>query len=186
MTIDQILAVKQYISSATDSSGYSMSQNLNHKLENNIPLNANEQYMLQLMNTAMHPIGVDTVLHRGAHQDLLQRLGVNNYDRMTEAQLNSVLVGKTMTTTSFTSTSYDYSKNPFLGSGPQAGGREVELKINAGKNTNVILANKKQAETILGIGTNFKIKGVRFTGRTASPRTSSRSLPVLEIEIDTF
>ena len=38
-------ARKLYVSDAVDSSGFSFSQNLNYKLDNNIPLNANEQFM---------------------------------------------------------------------------------------------------------------------------------------------
>ena len=164
-------AIKQYISKATDMAGYSMAQNLNYKLENDLPLNANEKYMVKYMTQGMHDIGKDTILYRGAHEDLLQRLGVNNYQNYTDTQLKQMLVGAQFTSKSFTSTSYDKSKNPFY-TGPNSGGREVEIVIKAPSSTKMVFGAKSQAEMILGIGTQFKVADVSYTGRTATPRNA--------------
>ena len=178
-------AIKQYISKATDSSGYSMAQNLNYKLENGLPLNANEKFMVKYLTQGMHDIGKDTVLYRGAHSDLLERLGVSNYQNYSQAQLQQMLVGSTFKTKSFTSASYDKSKNPFY-TGPNSGGREIELVIKAPSTTKMVFGAKSQAETILGIGQNFKVTGVSYTGRTASPRNSSSYMPVLQVELEAY
>lgn len=182
---DQVSAIKSYISKQQDAKGFTMSQNLNFKLDNNLPLSVNEQFMNTFMQSAMHTLGQDITLYRGAHQDLLERLGVKNYHTMSESQLQKALIGKAYTTTSYSSTSYDKSKNPFY-TGANAGGREVELVMKTGKNTKVVLGAKSQTEIVTNIGTNYKVTGVRFTGRTATPRAKSGSYPVVELTVETF
>ena len=175
-------AIKQYISKATDSSGYSMAQNLNYKLENGLPLTANEKFMVKYMMQGMHPIGKDTILYRGAHEDLLQKLGVNNYQNYTEAQLKQMIVGSTFKSKSFTSTSYDKSKNPFY-TGPNSGGREVEIVIKAPGSTKMVFGARSQAEMILGIGTEYKVNDISYTGRYATPRNAGTK-KVVRVELE--
>ena len=203
-------AVKMYISN-TDFDGHqhSMSQTMNYLLDNGVDLatadvNAiNRRFGLHLtandlasmaytdayMAVAMHNIGRDVTLSRGAHDDLLRNVfGISDYTKMTDAQLQAALVGQAFQTTSYMSTSYDYSKNPFLsaasGSGV-SGGREVVYTIKAGANTGMLFGAKSQTEIILNKGTNFRITGVRRTGNTATPK-NSRSKPQIEIQIETF
>ena len=124
-------AIKQYISKADAGGGYSMSQIFNNKLNNDLKLNANEKFMDKFLQQGMHPIGKDVILYRGAHEDFLQQLlGVKNYSNMTEQQLKQALIGAEYTTKSYTSASYDKSKNPFY-TGPNSGGREIEMEIKA-------------------------------------------------------
>lgn len=184
--IDTVLALKQYTSKTATSNGYSMSQNLNWKVENNIPLTANEQYMLQQIQGAMHPIGQDTILTRGAHADTAAALGLKNWDNIkTDAQLQAALMGATFTNKSLMSASYDVNKNPFL-NGPQAGGREVVLKIKADGQTQMVFGAKSQAETILGLNQNWRVTGARFTGNRATPRNSTKTYRQIEIEIERY
>lgn len=182
-TIDQTLAIKQYISAKATSNGYSMSQNLNYALDNGLPLNANEQYMDQQLSSAMHAIGTDINLSRAAHSDILTQLGAGNYQNMTGAQLSQALTGAAFKTKSYSSTSYDVSKNPFI-SGAQAGGREVIMNIKAAGTTRGIFCNKAQAEVVLDKGTTFKITGARFTGKTVYPRTSMTGMKQVELDIE--
>lgn len=174
-------AIKQYISKATDTQGYSKSQNLNYKLDNDMPLNANEKYMLKYMQQGMHDIGKNITLYRGAHDDLLKSLGVNNYQNMSEKQLQQALIGAQYQTKGFTSTSYDKSKNPFY-VGANSGGREIEMVIHAPSNTKMVFGAKSQTEIVLNRGTKYQITGVRYTGRTATPRNAG-SKKVLELEV---
>ena len=139
-------ARKLYVSDATDANGFSFSQNLNYKLDNGIALNANEQFMKNMLGNGMRPIGKDTVLFRAAHDDILKQLGIKDYTKMTEAQLQQKLVGTTMQTTSYTSWSYDKSKNPFLPGQPQGRGREVYIVNKAQSSTNMFFGAKSQAE----------------------------------------
>lgn len=174
-------AIKQYISKVTDAQGYSMSQNLNHKLNNGLKLNANEKFMDKYLQQGMHDIGKDVVLYRGAHDDFLKQLGISNYQSMTEAQLQKSLVGAQYQTKSFTSTSYDKNKNPFY-VGANSGGREIEMVIQAPSSTKMVFGAKSQSEIILNKNTKYEVTGVRYTGRTATPRNSSNK-KVLEVQV---
>ena len=175
-------AIKQYISKAADAQGNSMSQALNHKLNNDLKLNANEKFMDKYLQQGMHDIGKDVTLYRGAHEDFLQRLGIKNYQSMTENQLKSSLVGAEYQTKSFTSTSYDKSKNPFY-TGANAGGREIEMVIKAPKSTKIVFGAKSQTEMIINKGTKYRVTDVKYTGRTATPRNSGYK-KVLQVEVE--
>ena len=203
-------AVKMYISNTNfDRQGHSLSQTMNFLEEQGVDLDAtsltaiNRQFGLNLsasdlasmqytsnyMERAVHPLGQDTVLQRGAHDDLFKNaFGIRDYSKMTEAQLQSRLVGQTFKNTSYMSTSYDITKNPFLsassGSGV-SGGREVVFNIKAGKNTKVLFGAKAQSEIIIGKGTDFKITGVHYSGKTATPRGGSYK-PQIVLDIETY
>ena len=106
-------------------------------------------------------------------------------DDLTDAQLQSKLVGTTMQTTSYLSTSYDAKKSPFAPGNPLGGGREVVMNVNAGKNTKMVFGAKKQSEIILNKGTNMRITGVHFDGSTAYPRNGGAK-PRVVIDVETF
>lgn len=176
-------AIKQYISKATDASGYSMSQTFNHKLNNDLKLNANEKYMDKYLGQGMHDIGKDTYLYRGAHEDFLQQmLGIKNYSNMSAQQLQQQMVGMEYTTKSYTSASYDKSKNPFY-TGANSGGREIEMVIKAPRTTKMVFGAKSQTEVIINKGTKYRVTGVNYTGRTATPRNAGYK-PVLQVEVE--
>lgn len=201
-------AVKMYISDTNfDQQGHSLSQTMNYLLDNGVDLNnvdlnsVNKQFGLRLtandvasmqytnsyMEIATHTIGKDVNLVRGAHDDILRNVyGIQDYSKMTAQQLSSMLVGQKFSTTSYMSTSYDVNKNPFLSSSSGvSGGREVVFNIKAGANTKMLFGAKKQSEIILDKGTNFKITGVRYSGKTARPRNRG-AMPQLIIDIETI
>ena len=175
-------AIKQYISKADAGGGYSMSQTFNHKLNNDMKLNANEKFMDKYLSQGMHDLGKDSILYRGAHDDLLRSLGINNYQNMSEQQLQSKLIGVQYKTKSYTSASYDKSKNPFY-VGANSGGREIEMVIKAPAKTKMVFGAKSQAETIINKGTEYKITGVKYTGGTATPRNKGYR-PVLQLTVE--
>lgn len=176
-------AIKLYISKTTDSQGYSYSQNLNYKLENNMTMNATEKFIDKYMQQGMHPIGNDVVLTRACHDDFLKDLGIKDYSKMTETQLKQALIGGTYTTKSYDSFSYDDNKNPFL-TGPQSGGREVIIKAKTSAKTPVVFGAKSQSEIIVHKGTDRKITNVYFSGKTATPRgRGSKPQIIVEVEI---
>lgn len=177
-------AIKLYISDSNpNGDGYSHSQNLNYKLDNGMPLNASEKFIDDNIQAGMHAIGKDTTLVRYAHDDILKAMGVSDYSKMTDTQLQKALVGTTFTTTSYTSTSYDGKKSPFAPNQPLGGGREVVMNIKAGKNTKVVFGAKKQAEMVLNKGTNMRVTGIHFDGSYATPRgKGTRPRVVLEVE----
>lgn len=177
-------AIKLYISDSNpNGDGFSHSQNLNYKLDNGIALNATEQFIDDNIQAGMHAIGKDTTLVRYAHDDILKAMGVADYTKMSDAQLQKALVGTTFQTTSYTSTSYDGSKSPFAPNQPLGGGREVVMNINAGKNTKVVFGAKKQAEMVLNKGTQMRVTGIHFDGTYATPRgKGTRPRVILDVE----
>ena len=160
-------------------------QNMNYKLATGQRRTSREQRLPGGMEQMQAPLAHATVLHRGAHQNVLEALGVQNYYNMSQSQLQRALVGREWTTKSLSSTSYSKSKSPFL-SGPLAGGREVVMKINAAKGTMATRVNPSQAEVVIGRNTNWRVTGVRYTGSSAYPRGAGRSFPVVELEIDVW
>ena len=179
-------AIKLYISDSNpNGDGFSHSQNLNYKLDNGMALNPTEKFIDDNIQAGMHSIGKDSQLVRYCHDDILQLAGVKDYTKMSDSQLQSKLVGKTFTSTSYLSTSYDGSKSPFAPNAPLGGGREVVMKINAGKDTKMVFGAKKQAEIVLNKGTNFKITGIQYDGSYATPRNGGRK-PRVVLEIETY
>ena len=179
-------AIKLYISNSNpNGDGFSHSQNLNYKLDNGMALNPTEKYIDDNIQAGMHSIGKDSQLVRYCHDDILKNAGIPDYTKMSDSQLQSALVGKTFKTTSYMSTSYDGNKNPFNPNAMQGGGREVVMKINAGKDTKMVFGAKSQAEIVLNKGTNFKITGIKYDGSYATPRNSGRK-PRIELEIETY
>lgn len=179
-------AIKLYISDSNpNGDGFSHSQNLNYKLDNGIPLNPTEKFIDDNIQAGMHSIGKDSTLVRYCHDDILQTAGVKDYTKMSDSQLQSALVGKNFTTTSYMSTSYDGSKNPFNPSASGGGGREVVMNIKASKDTKMVFGAKSQAEIVLNKGTNFKITGIKYDGSYATPRNSGRK-PRVVLEIETY
>lgn len=179
-------AIKLYISDSNpNGDGYSHSQNLNYKLDNGMSLNPTEKFIDDNIQAGMHSIGKDSKLVRYCHDDILQSAGISDYTKMSDAQLQSALVGKTFQTTSYMSTSYDGSKNPFSPSAPNGGGREVVMNINAGKDTKMVFGAKKQAEIVLNRGTNMRITGIHYDGTYATPRNSGMK-PRVVIDVETY
>ena len=179
-------AIKLYISDSNpNGDGFSHSQNLNYKLDNGMPLNPTEKFIDDNIQAGMHSIGKDSQLVRYCHDDILRSAGISDYTKMSDAQLQSALVGKTFKTTSYMSTSYDGKKNPFNPSAVGGGGREVVMNINAGKDTKMVFGAKKQAEIVLNKGTNFKITGIHYDGTYATPRNSGRK-PRVILDVETY
>lgn len=190
-------AIKMYISNTDyDRKGHSISQTLNYKLENGQDISSDSTlaYTDAFMHNAMHDIGKNTRLQRGAHDDIIKQLGVNDYTKMSEQQLQQKLVGQSSSFKGYVSTSYDVNKNPFLsaksGSGV-SGGREIELNINAQSGTKCVFGAKKQSEIVLDKGTNFVVTGVRYkksaSGKQqyATPRNGGQK-PILVVDIQTW
>lgn len=178
-------AIKLYISPKAQANGFSFSQNLNYKLDNGLPLDATEQFIDDNIQAGMHAIGKDIQLMRFCHDDVLKGLGVADYTKLTDKQLQAKLVGTTFQNTSYLSTSYNGKNSPFHPSQPSGGGREVVLNIKAGKNTKVVFGDRKQSEIVLNKGTDLKITGIHFDGTTAYPRLGGAK-PRVIVDVETF
>lgn len=179
-------AIKLYISDSNpNGDGYSHSQNLNYKLDNGMKLNATEKFIDDNIQAGMHSLGKDSNLVRYCHDDILQKCGIKDYTKLTDAQLQSKLIGTKLQTTAYMSTSYDGKKNPFNPSAPAGGGREVLMNVKAGKDTKVVFGAKKQAELVINKGTNMKIVGIRYDGTYATPRGKG-SKPRVILDVETY
>lgn len=179
-------AIKLYISDSNpNGDGYSHSQNLNYKLDNGMALNPTEKFIDDNIQAGMHAIGKDTTLYRYAHDDILKAMGIADYTKMTDAQLQKALVGTTFKTTSYTSFSYDPKKSPFAPNNALGGGREVVIEAKVGKSTKVVFGAKKQAEVIGNKGNDYRVTGIHFDGSYATPRNGGTK-PRVVLEIETF
>ena len=179
-------AIKLYISDSNpNGDGYSHAQNLNYKLDNGMALNPTEKFIDDNIQAGMHAIGKDSKLVRYCHDDILKACGISDYTKMTDAQLQKALIGTTMQTTSYLSTSYDAKKSPFAPGAVAGGGREVIMNVNARASTKMVFGAKKQSEIVLNKGTNMKITGVHFDGSTAYPRNGGAK-PRVVIDVETF
>lgn len=201
-------SIQKYISAtAIDNQSHSASQVMNfprfagEDLDNvtaaqlnakyNLGISQRDVVMMQRMNTnidaAMHPLGTDALLERGAHAgQMAQMFGVSNYTNMTPSQLQNAFTGKAFSNTAVWSTSYNTSRNPFLSrSSSVSGGREVVYRIKAGKNTQCVFGATNQAEIVLGKGTRFHATNAAFTGKTAYPR-GGQPTPQIVLDIETF
>jgi hypothetical protein len=146
----------------------------------------NESYINDHLQMGMHDIGKNTNLFRACHDDILQSLGISDYSKMSQSQLQSKLVGTQFKTKAYMSASYDAQKNPFTNpSSGVSGGREVYMNIKAKGNTKVVFGAKSQAEMVINKGTGFKITGVHYDGTTAYPRNKgARPRIVIDVETD--
>lgn len=166
--------------------GFSHAQNLNYKLDNGGTLNAAEAAIDQGLQKGMVALNQNVKLERYCHDDILKQLGISDYTKMSDSELQNAIVGATMTTTSYMSTAYNGSMSPFAPGKSGGGGREVLMKINAKKGTKFAPGDKNQGELILNKGSKIKVKNIYFDGTNAHPqKTYPNPMPrvVLEIEI---
>ena len=111
--------IKMYISNTNyDGQGHSLSQTLNHRLNNDIDISSDNSlvYTDSVMSMASHQLGKDIQLQRGCHQDFVQSLGIKNYTNMSEQQLQKQLAGTSAAFKPSVSTSSDVRKPPSLSS----------------------------------------------------------------------
>ena len=182
---DFMMAQKMYISDAVNSDGYSFSQSMNYKLDNNLPLNANEQWINSNLQKGMHDLGKDTNLVRYCHDDILKKCGISDYTKLSDSQLKNKLIGTEIQTTAYLSTSYNSKNNPFAPGNAQGGGREVVMKIKASGNTKVVFGAKAQSEIIMNKGSKMKITNIGYDGSYATPRLGGMK-PRVVIELETY
>ena len=166
--------------------GQSYSQDMNYRLNHDIPLDSDSKFMKKYLEKGMHPIGKDCMLVRGAHDtvvnQVLQASGIQSYQGLSQSQLSAALVGQTIKMKSFGSFGANNAKNPFIG-GSQSGGREVIIYARTNSTTKVIAGAKSQAEFITAPGQQMRITKVNLTNKTAFTRKSGTK-NVIELFVD--
>ena len=182
-----INAKKMYESPNAKTNGYSYSQDMNHKLNGDLKLDADSKFMAKYLTMGLHPIGKDCTLVRGAHDTLVNQILKQNgsgltYDQMSVSQLKTALVGAQFQMKAFGSFGADNAKNPFIG-GSQSGGREVIIVARTAGSTKVIAGARAQNEFITGIGQNMKVTDVQATNQTAFTR-AGQTKKVIKLFVD--
>ena len=141
LTVSQQMGIMDYIDPNTvPGSLYAASQNLNTAMIQGRPLTAQQTYMRDTLNSAMHNLGYNVNLTRYDHaayvNKLLQGTGLD-MNTASIAQLQNALIGRTGSENRFLSTSYnDFknapSNNPFTD-------RQVRIVYRAKANTQVVM-----------------------------------------------
>lgn len=183
-SIDTRMALVDYLhDKPTGGSLYSPSQQLNHALRTGAPLTANQQFMRDSMMDGMHNLGHNINLTRYDRVGFMAGLGLPNYDKMSIAQIQKALVGKTYVDTAFVSTSYnDFRTAP---PGNSFTDKAVRINYKAPAGTQGLMPGNGPGgalgEVVLAPGQNYTVTGVRFTGRTG--RSGSSYYKQIELDV---
>lgn len=196
MDIDARQAVGDYlIANPMPGSLYAPSQDLNYRLENNLPLDGNQQFMVASMNDAMHNLGYDLNLTRYGRVDYVDKfaqlagvnINSNTYGNMTTAQLRQAFVGLQYTEKGFVSTSYNDFKNAPNGGRPFTD-KAVKINIKAPASTQALMPGNGPGgalgEMLLKPGQNYRINDVRLTKKMG--RSGAGSYRVIEFDVEIF
>lgn len=209
LTADQMNATIQYLRDDKEpGSLYSMSQNLNMALmtaaENGVApkLTANQAYTYRHLMGAMHNLGYNVNLTRYDHpaivNKLLSQTGIKNADftRMSEKQLQKMLVGHTYGEEKFLSTSYNGFKNAPQSSKNVFMNRAVRIEYKAKASTQAMMPGNgpggRLGEIVLapsGGRKNMKVVGVKYDANVnvrqqGTSWLSNQKQLVITVEID--
>ena len=180
-------AQMDYINPTQEANGYSFGQNLNHNLVANGPtgLTGRQAQVYNEFMQNMAPIGMNLILNRATHDGLINKLlGVSDYQKLSDAQLNARLTGVEYTDDKFVSSAFDQARNPFTNGGPVSGGREVYMNIKAPSWTPAVVGDKHEAELVLKPGLKYRITGAHYNGQIAYPqKKGAMKRIVVDVEI---
>lgn len=173
---------------------YSHSQNMNYKMANGEQLTGKYAQTHDDLMSSMHNLGYNVNLqrydHAGMVNSLLQASGAgNNYEKMTQKQLERALVGKTVQENKFISTTYNDFKNAPQTSNDVFATRAVKINYRAPAHTQAMMPGRGPGgdlgELILAPGQKGKIVGVRLTGQMVRRKGTQRyNQPRIEIDIE--
>lgn len=200
LTATQRQAASNYLESTTEpGSLYSHSQNLNKQMVTGQALTGKYKQTHDGLMSAMHNIGYNLTLtrydHPGMVNGLLQAVGAgSNYEKMSQAQLQKALVGRTVNENKFLSTSYNNFANAPQSSKQVFDSRAVKINYKVKAGTKAMMPGKGSGgdfgEIVLA-PTNGKankggvITGVRLTGQMVRRKgTQTYNQPRIEIDIE--
>lgn len=143
--------------------------------------------------SAMHNIGYNVTLTRYDHgtmvNGLLQAIGAgSNYEKMTQAQLQKALMGRTVGEKRFISTSYNNFQKVSQSGSQTFDSRAVKINYSVKANTQAMMPGSGPGgdfgEIVLA-PTSGKITGVRLTGQMCRRQgTQTYNQPRIEIDIE--
>ena len=172
---------------------YSHSQNMNYMMATGQKLTGKYKQTHDGIMSAMHNIGYNVTLTRYDHgamvNGLLQAVGAgNNYEKMSQAQLQKALVGRMVGETRFLSTSYNNFQRAPQNTKSIFDSRAVKINYKAKANTQAMMPGSGPGgdfgEIVLA-PTSGKITGVRLTGQMVRRQgTQTYNQPRIEIDIE--
>lgn len=186
-------AIDTYIEAyPTPGSLYSPSQQLNHAMKTNQPLTKQQQQMRAELEGGMHNLGYNLTLTRYARNDYMENLSsiagvkLDRFYNMKESDLQTALVGKSFSEAGFISTSYNnFAKAP--NGGRPFTDKTVKINYKAPAKTQALMprigAGGDLGEIILAPDQNYRIVGVRFTGKKGRSQASYYNQIELDVEI---
>lgn len=200
LTPAQLQAAGSYLSSSPEpGSMYSHSQNLNYQMATGQTLTGRYKQTHDGLMSAMHNIGYNVTLtrydHPGMVNGLLQAVNAgSNYERLTQAQLQTALVGRTVNENKFLSTSYNNFKNAPQSSKQIFDSRAVKINYKAKANTQAMMPGKGSGgdfgEIVLAPTNGTANRGgtitaVRLTGQMVRRKgTQTYNQPRIELDIE--
>ena len=200
LTAAQQKAAANYLESHTEpGSLYSHSQNMNFMMAQGKPLTGKYKQTHDGIMSSMHNIGYNLTLTRYDHDGMINGLlqatkTGTNYEKMSQAQLQKALVGRTVNESKFLSTSYNGFKNAPQSTKQIFDSRAVKINYKVKASAQAMMPGKGSGgdfgEIVLAPtnGTANKggvITGVRLTGQMVRRKgTQSYNQPRIEIDIE--
>lgn len=200
LTSAQKAATVNYLESRPEpGSLYSHSQNLNFKMAAGQKLTGKYKQTHDGIMSAMHNIGYNVTLTRYDHAPMVNGLlrAVNagsNYEKMTQAQLQKALVGRTVNENRFLSTSYNNFQNAPQNTRQIFDSRAVKINYKVKAATQAMMPGKGTGgdfgEIVLAptngtANKGGKITAVRLTGQMVRRKgTQTYNQPRIEIDIE--
>lgn len=197
---NQQRAAANYLESHAEfGSLYSHSQNMNYQMATGQPLTGKYKQTHDGLMSAMHNIGYNLTLTRYDHDDMVNSLlrAVNagtNYERLTQAQLQKALVGRTVNENKFLSTSYNNFKNAPSSTKKTFDTRAVKINYKVKAGTQAMMPGRGSGgdfgEIVLAptngtANKGGKITDVRLTGQMVRRKgTQTYNQPRIEIDIE--
>lgn len=200
LTQTQLQAASSYLEPYPErGSLYSHSQNLNYQMATGQPLTGKYKQTHDGIMSAMHNIGYNVTLtrydHAGMVNGLLKAVGAGtDYEKLTQSQIRSALIGRTVSENKFLSTSYnDFARAP-QSTRQIFNSRAVKINYKVRANTQAMMPGKGAGgdfgEIVLA-PTNGKankggtITDVRLTGQMVRRKgTQTYNQPRIEIDIE--
>lgn len=197
---NQQRAAANYLESQSErGSLYSHSQNMNYQMATGQPLTGKYKQTHDGLMSAMHNIGYNLTLTRYDHDGMVNSLlrAVNagtNYEKLTQAQLQKALVGRTVNENKFLSTSYNNFKNAPNSTKKTFDTRAVKINYKVKAGTQAMMPGRGSGgdfgEIVLAptngtANKGGKITDVRLTGQMVRRKgTQTYNQPRIEIDIE--
>ena len=193
-------AAANYLESKSErGSQYSHSQNMNFQMATGQPLTGKYKQTHDGLMSAMHNIGYNLTLTRYDHDGMVNGLlrAVNagtSYEKMTLAQLQKALVGRTVNENKFLSTSYNNFRHAPQSTKQTFDSRAVKINYKVSAGTQAMMPGRGSGgdfgEIVLAPTNGTANKGgritdVRLTGQMVRRKgTQTYNQPRIEIDIE--